>query len=86
MDDSAKIRKSEINNENVKKKIQDRMTLCDNLLAEQTLSLERLYEQTNDLYRMINQRKLDFCQQIDQYQNEIENLLKEQEKVNEINV
>jgi len=75
-----------VENENIKKKIIDTMSKCEELLVKQKIiSKEQIHEETNQLYEIIDQRIIDFSEKIDKYQQELENLLTIQEKSNEMN-
>ncbi|CAM4950629.1 unnamed protein product [Rotaria socialis] len=75
-----------IDNENVKTKIMQKIAECDDLLENSIgISLESIHEQANQLYEIIDQQTTSFFQQIDQYQEELENLLTTQQKTNDMN-
>jgi hypothetical protein len=59
------------------------MKSCEELLAKQTV--EHIQQEANQLHQIVNQRVMDFVVKLDQYQEELENLLREQQKANEIN-
>ncbi|CAF2532195.1 unnamed protein product [Rotaria sp. Silwood2] len=86
-DDNGKLcRKCEIDNNNIKKKIINTIENCEDLIANQKLiSLEKIHEQANQLYEIIEQQTRCFHKQIDKYQEELENLLTIQQKANDIN-
>jgi len=70
----------------IKNKILQTMKQCEDLLENQKkISLDKIHDEINQLYEVIDQRTNDFIQKIDQYQLELENLLKEQQKTNELN-
>jgi hypothetical protein len=73
-------RKCSIENENIKKKIIETMTKCEELFSNQ-----KIHQEINQLYEIIDQRITDFIDKIDKYQQELENLLTIQEKANETN-
>ncbi|CAF5189037.1 unnamed protein product, partial [Rotaria magnacalcarata] len=59
---------------------------CDDLLENPIgISLESIHEQANQLYEIIDRQTKSFFQQIDQYQEELENLLTTQQKTNDMN-
>jgi hypothetical protein len=79
-------KKCEIKNESIKKKIIETMAQCEGLLTNQKMiSVENIHEETNRLYEIIDQRMRNFIEKIDKYQEELEDLLTEQQKSNEIN-
>ncbi len=73
-------------NEMIKKKIIDTMNQCEELLVNQKLiSKDKIQEEINQLYTIIEQRTTDFMEKIDKYQQELDDLLTKQEKTNETN-
>ncbi|CAF0795384.1 unnamed protein product [Rotaria sordida] len=86
-DNNAKLcKKCQIDNENIKKKIMKTIENCEDLITNQkSISLEKIHEQANQLYDIIDQQTRNFCKQIDKYQEELENLLTLQQKANDIN-
>ena len=79
-------RKCQIKNDSIKKKIIETMAQCEDLLGnEKMIPFEKIYEEINHLYEIIDQRTKAVIDKIDKYQEELENLLAEQQKANEIN-
>lgn len=75
-----------IENENLKKKIRTNIHRCEELLNDKKiLSSERIREATNQLYPTIDQRVNELMEQIDQYHQELDDLLIRQEETNEVN-
>ena len=85
--DNVKLcRKCEIKNENIKKQIKETMTKCEDILFnEKLITLEKINEERNHLYNILNQRTTSLLENIDKYYEELENLLTEQQKINEMN-
>lgn len=73
-------------NEDIKKKILDRITDFDRLIENRKIiALNTVHRQIKDMYEIINQRKEIFMNNIDQYQETLINQLQKQEETNEIN-
>ncbi len=78
--------KCAIENENIKQKIIDTMAKYEALVAnQQIISIAKIHQEVNQLYEIIDQRAAGFLEQIDKYQQELENLLTTQEEANEMN-
>ncbi|CAF1350333.1 unnamed protein product [Adineta steineri] len=87
IDDNEKFcQKCEIQYENLKRKIVETMKTCEELLENQKkISFDKIHEEINQLYVTIDQRTLNFNENIDKYQKELENVLIRQQKANENN-
>ena len=78
--------KCEIEQESIKRKIVETMKKCDRLISNQNMvSLDKIHEEVNAIYTLIDQRAANFNQTIENYEKELNNLLTKQQKANELN-
>ena len=78
--------KCEIEQESIKRKIVETVKKCDKLISNQKLiSLDKIHEDMNEIYALIDQRAANFNQTIENYERELNNLLTKQQKANELN-